>query len=518
MQTSLSDPAFWSRFQFAFTIVYHYLFPQLTMGLAWFLVYFKWRALRTGNEEYNRAVRFWAKIFGLNFAVGVITGIPMEFQFGTNWAGFTRHTGGVIGQTLAMEGMFAFFLESAFIGALIWGEKRLGPRYHFLAAIGVAVGSWLSGFFIIVTNAFMQHPAGYRVAADGSLDIGDLRAYLFNPWAFVQFAHNQTAALVTGSFVVTAIGALYALRKIHPAQTQLYLRAGTVIGLVASVLVAVPTGDQQAKIVARYQPVTLAAMEGKFTGSASAGIAVIGQPNITEHRLDNPIEVPDALSFLAYGTLGSYVHGLDEYPQTTWPDNIELLYYSFHIMITLGTIFIGLMGLAVLLNWRKRLATSTWLLWILMLAFPFPYIANSLGWMTAELGRQPWLIYNVFRTNEGYSAVVSSGDALFTLIGFVGLYFVIGVLFLYLTLRQISQGPDDPASDTRAQITTGTIASAADTHYDYRVVHHRELHAHHVYRSGWPQLRRGDAALVRCKNTQRAAPSHRCDRPALVVA
>jgi cytochrome bd ubiquinol oxidase subunit I len=213
IETSLTEPAFWHRIHFAFTITYHYLFPQLTMGLAWFLVYWKWRALRTGDEKYNRAARFWAKIFGLNFAVGVVTGIPMEFQFGTNWAGFSKYAGAIIGQTLAMEGMFAFFLESAFIGALIWGEKRLGSRNHFLAAVGVATVSWLSGFFILVTNAFMQHPAGYTVASNGSLALFDFRAYLLNPWAFVQFAHNQCAALVTGSFVVAAMGAfLYVAR------------------------------------------------------------------------------------------------------------------------------------------------------------------------------------------------------------------------------------------------------------------------------------------------------------------
>jgi cytochrome d ubiquinol oxidase subunit I len=413
------------------------------MGLAWFLVYWKWRALRTGDEKYNRAVRFWAKIFGLNFAVGVVTGIPMEFQFGTNWADFSRYAGGVIGQTLAMEGMFAFFLESAFVGALIWGEKRLGPRYHFLAALAVALGSWISGYFILVTNAFMQHPVGYQVQADGSLGIDSLGAYLSNPWAWVQFAHNQLAALVTGSFVVAAMGAFYTLRRLHPIQAQLYLRAGTFTALIASLLVAFPTGDLQAKMVGRYQPVTLAAMEGRFVGGSLAGVAVIGQPNIATRRLENPIEIPGALSFLAYGTFESYVHGLQEYPEDAWPDNIELLYYSFHLMITLGTIFIILMAYASLQNWRGRLETSAWLLWVLMLAFPFPYIANTLGWMTAELGRQPWLIYGLFRTRDGYSKVVSNGDTIFTLIGFVGLYFVLGLLFLYLTGHEIGHGPEE---------------------------------------------------------------------------
>lgn len=443
MNSSFSDPAFWSRFQFGFTLTYHYLFPQLTMGLAWFLVYWKWRALKTGDEKYNRAVRFWAKVFGLNFAIGVVTGIPMEFQFGTNWAGFSRYAGGTIGQTLAMEGMFAFFLESAFVGALIWGEKRLGPRYHFLAAVAVAVGSWLSGYFILVTNAFMQHPVGYQVDPQGALGIGSLSAYLLNPWAWVQFSHNQMAAVVTGSFVVSAIGAFYALRRLHPTQANLYLRAGTFAGLIASFLVAFPTGDQQAKMVGRHQPVTLAAMEGKFVGTRNAGVAVIGQPNIAARRLDNPIEMPGALSFLAYGHFGSYVHGLDEYPAEVWPDNIELLYYSFHLMITLGTIFIVLMAYAAFENWRRRLHSNRCLLWALMLALPFPYIANTLGWMTAELGRQPWLVYGLFRTRDGYSKVVSGGDTVFTLIGFVGLYFVLGLLFLYLVGREIGHGPED---------------------------------------------------------------------------
>jgi cytochrome d ubiquinol oxidase subunit I len=445
MNPDFTNPAFWHRLHFAFTITYHYLFPQLTIGLAWFLVYWKWRALRTGDEKYNRAARFWARIFRLNFAVGVVTGIPMEFQFGTNWAGFSKYAGAIIGQTLAMEGMFAFFLESAFIGALIWGEKRLGPRNHFLAAVGVATGSWLSGFFILVTNAFMQHPTGYTVAPNGTLALFDLGAYLLNPWAFVQFAHNQCAALVTGSFVIAAMGAFYTLRGIHSEQSRLYLNAGTFVGLLASVLLAFPAGDAQAKMVGNHQPATLAAMEGRFQGGRLAELTAIGQPNVSEQRLENPIPLPGALSFLAYGTFKSYVKGLNEFPKDTWPDNIELLYYSFHLMITLGVIFIGIMAWANWKRWRGSLESSTALLWILMLAFPFPYIATSLGWMTAELGRQPWLVYGLFRTDKGYSQVVGAGDTIFTLIGFVGLYFVLGLLFLYLTAREIYHGPDAPA-------------------------------------------------------------------------
>jgi len=443
MNPGYSDPAFWSRLQFAFTVTYHYLFPQLTMGLAWFIVYWKWRALRTGEEFYNRAARFWAKIFGFNFAVGVVTGIPMEFQFGTNWAGFSRYSGGVIGQPLAMEGMFAFFMESAFLGAFLFGERRLGPRYHFVAAVAVALGSWLSGYFILVTNAFMQYPVGYLTEPDGTLSIGSFSAFMLNPWALIQFAHNQMAAVVTGSFVIAALGAFYKLRGIHPEQAGLFLRHGTLAGLIASLLVAFPTGDQQAKMVGAHQAVALAAMEGKFVGGPMAGVAVIGEPDVKDRRLDNPIEIPGILSFLAYGTFQSYVHGLDEFDPAIWPDNVELLYYSFHLMITLGTIFIVIMAYATFERWRGALESNRALLWVLMLAFPFPYIANTLGWMTTELGRQPWLVYNLFHTRDGYSKVVNNGDTIFTLIGFTGLYFVLGLLFLFLVGREIAHGPED---------------------------------------------------------------------------
>jgi cytochrome bd ubiquinol oxidase subunit I len=439
----MEDTLFWSRLQFAFTITYHYLFPQLTMGLAWIIVFFKWRHLKTGEERYGDAARFWARVFGINFGVGVVTGIPMEFQFGTNWAEFSKFSGNVIGQTLAMEGMFAFFLESALIGAMVWGEKRLGPRNHFLATVGVALGSWLSGYFILVTNAFMQHPVGYSTAADGPLQLASLADFLLNPWAMIMFLHNQCAALVTGSFVVAAVGALYALRGRHAEQAALFLKTGTLVGLFSCLLVAFPTGDRQAKMVAKHQPVALAAMEGRFHSGTNAELNIIGQPNVKEQRIDNPIYVPNILSILAFGHANASVQGLDAFPKDEWPTNIELLYYGFHIMAGLGTLFILLMGIANFQRWRGRLETSRGLLWALMLAFPFPYIATAAGWMTAELGRQPWLIFKLYRTSQGVSEVVSGGNVLFTLIGFTGLYFVLGVLYLFLIGREIAHGPHD---------------------------------------------------------------------------
>jgi len=437
----LDDPALWHRLQFAFTATYHYLFPQLTMGLAPFLVFWKLRALRTGSAAHQDAARFWTRIFGLTYAVGVVTGIPLEFQFGTNWAEFSRFAGGVVGQSLAMEGMFAFFLESAFVGALVFGERRLSPRAHAVSAVAVLAGSWLSGYFILVTNAFMQHPVGQTVGPDGTLQIASLGAFLLNPWALAMVAHNQIAAVVTGAFAVAAVGAFYRLRGYHPEQARLYLRWGTAVGLVASVLVAFPTGDQQAKMVARHQEPALAAMEGRFESGPMAEITFIGQPNLTERRLDNPVKLPGALSFLAYGTFHSDVRGLLAFPEDEWPTNIELLYYSFHVMAGLGTLFIALMGLALLQRWRGRLETTRPLLWALMLAFPFPFIANTAGWMTAELGRQPWLVYGLYRTTAGASAVVSGGNALFSLIGFAGLYFVLGLLYLFLVGREVALGP-----------------------------------------------------------------------------
>ena len=441
----MDDPSFWHRLQFGFTIVYHYLFPQLTMGLALILVLWKWRALRTGDPKYDRASRFWAKIFGVNFALGVVTGVPMEFQFGTNWARFSGYAAGVIGQTLAMEGMIAFFLESAFVAALVFGEAKLSRRKHFGAALAVWLGSWLSGYFIVTTNAFMQHPVGHTLL-EGRLVLERPLAFLFNIWAIIEYAHTMAASVVTAAFVVTAVGAFYALRGAHAEQARLYLTWGTRVGLVACVLVAFPTGDRQAKLVAEYQPVTLAAMEGRFESGDNAELTFIGQPNVRERRIDNAIGAPSVLSILAYGTPHRSVRGLREFPVDTWPTNIELLYYSFHVMAGLGTLFILIMGLGAWLSIRGRLVHARALLWVLMLAFPFPYIATTAGWLTAELGRQPWLVYGLFRTANGYSKSVSSGNALFTLIGFTGLYFVLGLVFLFLVGRELEHGPEPEAN------------------------------------------------------------------------
>jgi cytochrome bd ubiquinol oxidase subunit I len=429
------------RWHFAFTVTYHYLFPQLTMGLALLIVILKSVGLRTGDACYHESARFWARIFGINFAMGVVTGIPMEFQFGTNWAQFSRAAGGVIGQTLAMEGVFSFFLESTFLGLFLFGEKRLGATAHWFSALMVFLGSWLSGFFIIATNAWMQHPVAYQLDSQGKIILTSFWGLIFNPWTFWQYCHNMMGSVVTASFLMSGIGAFYLLMKQFENHARIFLRLGISSGVLASLLMLFPTGDFQVKNIARNQPVTLAAMEGLFKTQSGAPVAILGQPDLERMRLDNPLEVPRALSFLTYQNWTAEVKGLDSFPRNHWPDNIPMLYFSYHIMVGLGTFFIAIMLVSYLQLRRNRLFSCPPLLWVLMLALPFPYIANTAGWMTAEFGRQPWLVYNLIRTAEGFSHRVSAGNTLFTLIGFMGMYTVLSILFLFLVYREINHGP-----------------------------------------------------------------------------
>jgi cytochrome bd ubiquinol oxidase subunit I len=429
------------RIHFAFTITFHYLFPQLTMGLALLIVILKGLALLTKDPLFENAARFWARIFAVNFAVGVVTGIPMEFQFGTNWARFSRTAGGVIGQTLGMEGVFSFFLESSFLGLFLYGEKRISPMLHFISAVLVFLGSWLSGFFIVATDAWMQHPVGYTIGPNGQILLGHLAQIFSNPWLVWQYLHNMIAAVVTASFVMAGLGAFYLLAKRQEQYGRLFVRTGVVAGLISIMLMVFPTGDGQGKMVAQNQPVTLAAMEGLFETAKGAPIVLVGQPNTDRLALDNPIEVPDVLSFLTYKRWNAEVRGLKDFPQNLWPDNIPLLYYAYHIMVGLGTMMGAVMAMAFLFLWRDRLFSTPALLWALLLSIPFPYIATTAGWMTAELGRQPWLVYGLMRTADGASPNVSAGNSLFSLLGFMGMYMVLGILFLFLVAREIGRGP-----------------------------------------------------------------------------
>ncbi|HTV93314.1 MAG TPA: cytochrome ubiquinol oxidase subunit I [Verrucomicrobiae bacterium] len=426
------------RLQFAFTIMFHYLFPITTIGLAPFVALYTIQAAR-GDADAARAAAFWTRIFTINFAIGVVTGIPMEFQFGTNWATFSATAGAVVGQPLAMEGVYAFFLESVFLGVLLYGKDRVAPTLYSAAAVVVWIGSWLSGFFIVATNAWMQHPVGYAIVGK-KIELTSLPALLFSPFAWWQYLHVICGAMVAGGFVVAGVGAYYLLSKRETALGQRFVKVGVIVGLVFAVLAVFPSGDIQGDDVTAYQPVKLAAMEGLFKTVDGAPLAIIGMPDSRTQTLIDPIIVPDLLSFLAYGNFRANVKGLSAYASDLWPP-VDLTYYAYHVMVGLGTIFIGIAVLCALFLWRQRLFHTPLLLWLLLLVMPFPYIASEAGWVTAEVGRQPWVVYGLLRTSGAASPTVAGGEIIFTLIGFAGVYFLLGFLFLYLTLREIGHGP-----------------------------------------------------------------------------
>jgi cytochrome d ubiquinol oxidase subunit I len=376
----------------------------------------------------------------------------LEFQFGTNWAQFSKSAGGVIGQTLAMEGVFSFFLESSFLGLFLFGEKRLGPHAHWISSLMMFVGSWLSGYLIVATDAWMQHPVGYSRGANGSYDLRSFWALLLNPWALWQYAHTMIGAVQTGCFVMAAVGAYYVLENVHIEFGKLFLRVGVTVGVIAAILQVYPTGDGQGVMIAKHQKTTLAAMEGLFHSQENAPLAILGQPDVPNQRLDNPLVVPSMLSFLTYKNWTAHVDGLDHFPQSEWPDNIPLLYFSYHIMVGLGTLFIAILVIAAWLLVREKLYGSRLMLWIIMLALPFPFIANTAGWITAEVGRQPWLIYGLMRTSAGVSSNVSAGNAWFTLIGFLGTYTILGILFLFLMYREIETGPEPRHRQSKSEV------------------------------------------------------------------
>ncbi len=434
------DPLLLSRLHFAFTIVYHYLFPPLTMGLALLMVILKTLAVMRHDETANQGVRFWSRIFAANFIVGVVTGIPMEFQFGTNWAQFSAFAGNVIAQTLAMEGAFAFFLESAFVGLLLFGE-RLGQRVHWFAAVMVWLGTWASGFFIIASNAWMQHPVGYTPLPSGGVDISNYWDVLFNGWITPQYFHTMGGAVITGVFVMAGLAAYYLLLRQHEPYARLFVKLGVVVGLVATILQVFPTGDAEGRQVTALQPTKLAAMEGLFQTAQGASIVILGQPNVQTQTIDNAIAIPQVLGILTYRRWNAEVQGLDAFPRNLWPDAIALLFCSYHIMVGLGTLLAAVMAVAAFRLWRRRLFDSRWALWLLLLATPFPFIANIAGWLTAELGRQPWVVFGLLHTADGVSPLLTTGNILFSLIGFAGMYTVVSILWLVVMAQEIVRGP-----------------------------------------------------------------------------
>jgi cytochrome bd ubiquinol oxidase subunit I len=463
------------RLQFALTATFHYLFPILTMGLALFIAYLKTvsylgrpdhrfpllRKDEADREAYEAAARFWAKIFAVNFAFGVVTGIPLEFQFGTNWAKFSNYAGGVIGQTLAMEGVFAFFAESVFLGIFLAGRERVSPRVHWISALFVFVGSWVSGFFIIATNAWMQHPVAYSQGPHHNVQLDSFWGLLSNPWLVWEYPHNMGGAAITGAFVLAAMGAFFLLTDRHHRFARISVRVGVVAALIFSALQIFPTGDRAAHNVAVYQPSAFAAMEGLFPTEEGAPLVIIGNPDTQNRRLDSTIAMPHFLSFLTSHRWNERLTGLNDIPTRQWPSSVPLVYYAYHIMVGLGTFFLLIAAIGVLLLWRGRLYRSRPMLWTLMLTFPFTFIANIAGWVTAETARQPWTVFGLQRTAEAASPAgsVPAGTGIFTLLGFSGLYLFMGILFLMLLVRIVVKGPDEtepPTTSTRAAAQEGS--------------------------------------------------------------
>jgi cytochrome d ubiquinol oxidase subunit I len=431
------------RFQFAFTVMFHYLFPILTMGLGFFIAVLSTMGLVTHREHYDRAADFWVRIFAINFAIGVVTGIPLEFEFGMNWSRLSAYGGGVFGQTLPLEGVYAFFLESGFLGLFIFGRRRVSRVLHWMSGIGVSIGSLMSGYFIVATDAWMQHPVGYSIdPANGALRLESFWAVMFNPYAGSQYLHTINGALLTAAYVMAGVGAFYLLSNRHQDFARLSVTMGVVTGAIFALTQLFPTGELNTRNVVAYQPVKLATMEGLFESEKGAPIAIIGMPDTGDDKLIDPIYVPDFLSYLAYGDSRATVNGLKSYPKDLWPP-VELTYYSYHIMVGLGTIFIAQMFLGVFLLAIGRLHGSRWFLWTLMMAAPFPYIANEAGWIVAEVGRQPWLVYGLLRTSDGTSANVAAGETVFTTLGFAGIYAMLTLLCIFLVGRVVYSGPQE---------------------------------------------------------------------------
>ena len=438
----MTDAVIAARWQFAFTIMFHYLFPVLTMGLGVLIAVLKTLELGSGDRVYGTAARFWARIFAITFATGVVTGIPMEFQFGTNWSQFSRYAGPVVGQTLFMEGVFAFFAESSFLGVFLFGESRVTPRMHWVAAVMVAFGAVLSGFFIVATNAWMQHPVGYRVVGS-HVELTSLWALLTNPYVRWQYPHVISGSLVTASMVMAGTGAFYLLQQEHVASGRVFVRVGVVSGAIFSAVSLLPTGAFHGEHITRFQPAKMAAMEGLFKTQDGAPLAIIGMPDRDRQELMDPIVVPGLISYLAYGNFAARVTGLNDIPPDQQPP-VEIVYYAYHIMVGLGTIFIAITAAALFFLWRGTLFGRRGMLWVLMLSAPFPYVANEAGWTVAEVGRQPWSVYQLQRVAESSSPNVTTGMTYFTLLGFMGLYLLLGLLYLLLFARIVNEGPAAP--------------------------------------------------------------------------
>ncbi len=434
------DPVLLSRLQFAMTVGFHFVFPPVSIGLAWLLVIIEGLGWRRGDEIYVRMGRFFAKLLALTFAVGVATGIVMEFQFGTNWAEYSKFVGDIFGAPLAAEGIFAFFLESTFLGVYLFGRNRVSKGVHWFSILIVAVGATISAFWILVANSWQQTPAGY-VLQNGRAELTSFYEAVFNPSMWVRFFHTIDAALITGAFVMAGTAAYLLLRGRGQDVARKALKISVIFGLIVSLLELFPFGHSHAVQVARTQPEKMAAMEGLIEGQTNAPLLVFGVPSTDPSEVSLAVGIPGVLSWLARGDADAYVQGLSDFPSDETPP-FWLTFVSFHTMVALGMFFIVVMLVGVFLLYRRKLFDRRWFLNLLMFVVPLPIIACELGWIAAEVGRQPWVVYRMLRTSEAISLNVTAGEVLFSIILFGLIYLFLGVLYIFLAFREIKHGPE----------------------------------------------------------------------------
>ena len=432
-----------ARIQFALTAGFHFLFPPMSIGLAVILVFMEWKYLKTKNPLYEKLTLFWTRIFALTFAVGVATGIVLEFEFGTNWATYSRYVGDIFGSPLAAEGLFAFFLESTFLGILLFGWKRVGPKMHFFSTLMVALGSMMSAFWIIVANSWMHTPAGFEIVGEGlaaRAEITDFWAMVFNPSAVNRFLHVIVASWMTGAFMMLSISAYYILKKVHLDFAKTSMKFALVLALSTSVL-QLFIGHGSAQGMAEYQPVKLAACEGHFE-TGPADLYLFGWVD-EETKETKGIAIPGMLSFLVSFDFEEPVTGLNDYADDLEPP-LQITFQMYHIMIALGMTMIGLTLLAAFLWWRGKLFDNKWLMKILLISFIFPQAANQAGWIFTEVGRQPWVVQDLLKTSDAISKSVVAEQILFSIILFSVIYMALLALFVFILIKKVKAGPEAP--------------------------------------------------------------------------
>ncbi len=432
-----------ARIQFALTIAFHYIYPPLSIGLGLLMVIFKGIYLRTGKVEYNTLARFWTRIFSLTFGIGVATGIVMEFEFGTNWATYSRYVGDIFGSALAAEGVFAFALESTCLGIVLFGWNKIKPIWHFLATLGVFLGSMCSAVWIVIANSWQQTPAGYVVAGEGmqaKAVITDFWAMVFNPSSIDRIWHVWQGAFLAGIFLVLSVHAWYLLKGRHVEISKKAFKVTLIVGTIFSLL-QLASGHSSAEGVAKNQPEKLAAMEGHFR-TEPADLYLFGWVD-KKNEVTHGVKIPNGLTYMLHYDTETPVIGLDQYPMEDRPGQVNAVFQFYHIMVAIGMFLIALTVFASFLLWRGKLYDKRWLLRIFVWAVILPQIGNQVGWFAAEMGRQPWIVYKLLRTSDALSKAVTAHQILFAIILFTIVYTILFILFIYLLKKKIVHGIDE---------------------------------------------------------------------------